>query len=124
VDSPSREGLCPTHHHVDISIMPGYVEAALHKFQHPLPTKPEDSPHHAWNVPNYGTKVQYAPKTDTTVSKLLPNQVTRIQNVGGIRASSWWRLLQTSNKGDKIIFLWVVGNWKGVTRGLMMWCFK
>jgi hypothetical protein len=66
--------------HVDIS-MPGYVQAALHKFQHPLPTKPEDSPH-AWNPPNYGAKIQYAPDADTT--KLLPpDRITRIQRIIG-----------------------------------------
>jgi hypothetical protein len=30
--------------HVNIS-MPGYIEAALHKFQHPSPTRAEDAPH-------------------------------------------------------------------------------
>ena len=66
--------------HVDIS-MPGYVEATLHKFQHPLPERPEDSPH-AWNIPNYGAKVQYAPDTDAS-NKLPQEQITRIQQVVG-----------------------------------------
>jgi hypothetical protein len=67
-------------HHVDIS-MPGYVTAALHKFQHPKPTKPEDSPH-AWNEPTYGAKVQYAPEIDNGTN-LPPQQVTRIQQIIG-----------------------------------------
>ena len=29
---------------VDVS-MPGYINAALHKFQHPAPTAPQDAPH-------------------------------------------------------------------------------
>ena len=29
-----------------------------------------------------------------------------------------------SYKGHKILLLWVAGKWKGVTRGLVMWCFK
>jgi hypothetical protein len=38
--------------YVDIS-MPGYIRNAIHKFQHPLPPSPEDSPHN-WQPPNYG----------------------------------------------------------------------
>jgi hypothetical protein len=29
---------------VDLS-MPGYIEAALHKYQHAAPTRPENAPH-------------------------------------------------------------------------------
>jgi hypothetical protein len=36
----------------DVS-MPGYVERAIQRFQHPTPVKREDSPH-AWQKPNYG----------------------------------------------------------------------
>jgi hypothetical protein len=42
---------------VDLS-MPGYIKAALHKFQHPPPTRPENSPH-TWSLPVYGAKTQY-----------------------------------------------------------------
>ena len=66
--------------HVDIS-MPGYVAAALHKFQHPAPAQPEDAPH-AWQVPAYGATIQYAPDHDTS-KPLPPPQVTRIQQVIG-----------------------------------------
>jgi hypothetical protein len=32
--------------------MPGYIKAALHKYQHPAPARPEHSPH-TWNPPIY-----------------------------------------------------------------------
>jgi hypothetical protein len=66
--------------HVDIS-MPGYVEAAIHKFQHPTAATPEDAPH-AWNKPTYGAAVQYAPDDDTA-DKLTAPEVTRIQQIIG-----------------------------------------
>jgi len=43
---------------IDIS-MPGYVNEALHRFQHPAPFHPQDAPH-SWTQPTYGTKVQLA----------------------------------------------------------------
>ena len=42
----------------DIS-MPTYIKEALHKFQHPAPSRPQDAPH-AWNQPVYGAAVQYS----------------------------------------------------------------
>jgi hypothetical protein len=66
--------------HVNIS-MPGYVEAALHKFQHPSPTRPEDSPH-VWNQPTYSAKIQYAKALDTSPC-LLAEETTRIQQIIG-----------------------------------------
>ena len=42
----------------DISI-PTYIREALHKFQHPAPSRPQDNPH-AWNQPVYDAAVQYA----------------------------------------------------------------
>ena len=53
---------------VDIS-MPGYVAAALHKFQHPPPTKKQDAPY-PWNRPVYDAHTQYATPDDD--SPLLP----------------------------------------------------
>ena len=47
---------------VDLS-MPGYIERALHKFQHPKPARPEHSPH-AWTAPVYGAKTQFAAPPD------------------------------------------------------------
>ena len=49
--------------------MPGYVAAALHKFQHQPPTKKQDAPH-PWNRPIYGAHTQYATPDDD--SPLLP----------------------------------------------------
>ena len=54
---------------VDVSMM-GYVAAALHKFQHPPPTKKQDAPH-PWNRPIYGAHTQYATPDDD--SPLLPS---------------------------------------------------
>jgi endonuclease I len=39
---------------VDLS-MPGYIKAALQKFQHPDPTRPEDA-QHTWKPQMYGAK--------------------------------------------------------------------
>jgi hypothetical protein len=37
--------------------MPGYINTALHKFQHLLPSRPEHSLH-AWNKPVFGQTTQ------------------------------------------------------------------
>jgi hypothetical protein len=37
--------------------MPGYIDTALHKFQHPVPSRSERSPH-AWNKPVFGQTTQ------------------------------------------------------------------
>ncbi len=50
----------------DVS-MPGYIERALHRFQHPMPTKPEHSPH-AWQKPTFGAKTQFALLPDVTAA--------------------------------------------------------
>jgi hypothetical protein len=61
--------------------MPGYVCAALHKFQHLSPTRRQDAPH-SWNQPTYGAKVQYAEKPDEC--PLLPvKSVTLVQKIAG-----------------------------------------
>jgi hypothetical protein len=65
---------------VDIS-MPGYVEAALHKFQHTTPSQPQHAPHR-WSQPTYGEKNQYAPDPDNT-ERLRPKAVTRLQQILG-----------------------------------------
>jgi hypothetical protein len=64
----------------DVS-MPDYIATALHRFQHPHPTKPEDSPHR-WNAPNYGSKIQLSPLADTSPA-LAKDDITRIQQVVG-----------------------------------------
>jgi hypothetical protein len=50
----------------DVS-MPGYIARALHRFQHPTPTKPEHSPH-PWQRPNYGAKTQFATVPNNTTA--------------------------------------------------------
>jgi hypothetical protein len=45
--------------HVDLS-MHGYIKDALHKFQHPMPKRPQYAPRN-WTVPTYGQRIQYAP---------------------------------------------------------------
>lgn len=61
--------------------MPGYVEAALHKFQHPHPPRPENSPFQH-NVPQYGVKVQMTLAHDDS-PKLPPQEVKVIQQIIG-----------------------------------------
>jgi hypothetical protein len=53
---------------VDIS-MPLYLPKAMHKFQHATPSKYQGAPH-AWTVPTYGAKIQYATNDDE--SPVLP----------------------------------------------------
>jgi hypothetical protein len=65
---------------VDLS-MPGYIKAALHKFQHPAPTRPENAPH-TWNPQVYGAKTQYIEAQQD--NPLVPQKdVTRIQQLTG-----------------------------------------
>jgi hypothetical protein len=65
---------------VDLSI-PGIINAALHKFQHPPPTRIENSPH-TWSPPVYGTKTQYMEEHKN--SPLLPQKdITCIQQLAG-----------------------------------------
>jgi hypothetical protein len=47
------------HGTVDLS-MPGYIDRALHRFQHPKPYRAEHAPH-AWNEPVYGSTTQLKP---------------------------------------------------------------
>ena len=61
--------------------MPGYSNAALHKFSHPQKTRPKDAPRN-WTQPTYSAKIQYAEAPSS--SGPLPQQsVTRIQKVIG-----------------------------------------
>jgi hypothetical protein len=65
---------------VDLS-MPGYIKYALHKFQHPLPKRPQYAPHN-WTVPAYGQRIQYAPLPDAAPPATAV-EITRSQaNVG------------------------------------------
>ena len=49
---------------VDIS-MPGFIERALLRFNHDIPTRPQHSPHRAAQ-PTYGKQQQLTPEPDTT----------------------------------------------------------
>jgi hypothetical protein len=51
--------------------MRGYIKAALHKYQHPAPVRPEHAPH-TWNPPMYGAKTQFV--NDTTPSPALSDK--------------------------------------------------
>ena len=61
--------------------MPGYVEKALQRFEHPAPKRPQDSPH-PWTAPVYGAKTQFTAPPDTT-PVLPPSARTRIQEIIG-----------------------------------------
>jgi hypothetical protein len=61
--------------------MPGYIKAALHKYQHPAPARPEHSPH-TWNPPIYGAKTQIV--SDPTPSPVLSDKdVNKLQQLTG-----------------------------------------
>ncbi len=67
--------------YVDVS-MPGYVERALQKFNHPAPLRAQHAPHQ-WNAPAYGSR---QPQNPTPLSKapLLDKHGTvRIQSISG-----------------------------------------
>ena len=66
--------------YVDIS-MPGYVAAALQRFQHPTPTRPEDAPH-AYNKPMYG-RSQLTDAPDLT-PPLTPSTQKLVQQIVGV----------------------------------------
>jgi hypothetical protein len=67
-------------HTVDLS-MPGYIKAALHKYQHPAPARPEHSPH-PWNPPIYGAKTQFV--SDTEPSPALSDiDINKLQQLTG-----------------------------------------
>jgi hypothetical protein len=62
--------------------MPGYVEKALQRFQHPKPLKSQHSPY-PWLKPQYGAKTQFTAKPDTG-EPLSAEQVTRLQQIIGV----------------------------------------
>jgi len=45
--------------------MPGYIDWALKRFQHPQPRQPEHTPH-AWQKPTDGAKTQFVLEPDAT----------------------------------------------------------
>jgi hypothetical protein len=66
--------------HVDLS-MPGCIKDALHKFQHPLPKRPQYAPHN-WTVLAYGQRIQYAPPPDVAPPATAA-EITRVQAIVG-----------------------------------------
>jgi hypothetical protein len=61
--------------------MPGYIKAALHKYQHAAPARPEHAPH-TWNPPIYGAKTQYV-EDETTSPALSDKDVNKLQQLTG-----------------------------------------
>jgi hypothetical protein len=66
--------------HLDLP-MPGYIKDALHKFQHPLPKRPQYAPHN-WTVPAYGQRIQYTPPPDAAPPATAA-EITRAQAIVG-----------------------------------------
>jgi hypothetical protein len=61
--------------------MPGYIKAALHKYQYPAPARPEHAPH-TWNPPMYGSKTQFI--NEATPSPALSDKdVNKLQQLTG-----------------------------------------
>jgi hypothetical protein len=61
--------------------MPGYIKAALHKYQHAAPTRPEHAPH-TWNPPVYGVKTQYV-ENETSSPELSAKDINKLQQLTG-----------------------------------------
>ena len=61
--------------------MPRYIHKTLHKFQHPLPTKPQHALH-SWNQTIYGATWQYATDEDES-PKLTPPHIKKVQEIVG-----------------------------------------
>jgi hypothetical protein len=65
---------------VDLS-MPGYIKAALHKYQYPAPARPEHA-QHTWNPPIYGAKTQFV-DDKTSIPALANKDVNKLQQLTG-----------------------------------------
>jgi hypothetical protein len=61
--------------------MPGYIKAALHKYQHAAPARPEHAPH-TWNPPIYGDKTQFV-NDETSSPALSDKDVNKFQQLMG-----------------------------------------
>ena len=62
--------------------MSGYVKEAIHKFQHPTPSRPQQYPHQC-NPPNYGfTEPKLAHKYPES-AKLAPPEDNKVKQVVG-----------------------------------------
>ena len=64
--------------------MPNYVQHALHRLQHSLPTRLQHAPHHH-NKPVYAQRIQFADsQDDTKEASLSASAKTLIQRIIGI----------------------------------------
>jgi hypothetical protein len=70
-------GLQKTH----IGLIYARINAALHKYQHAAPARPEHAPH-TWNPPIYGSKTQYV-EDKTTSPALSDKDVNKLQQFTG-----------------------------------------
>ena len=61
--------------------MPNYIPAALHKYNHPAPMRPQHAPS-PWTRPNYGAKQQMAPPPANS-PRLGPMGIKRVQQITG-----------------------------------------
>ena len=61
--------------------MPGYVQEALQRFQHPAPSQLQHEPH-SWTTPAYGSKVQYTLQP-STLPILNKKSTRRIRSING-----------------------------------------
>jgi hypothetical protein len=61
--------------------MPGYIKAALHKYQHPAPAHPEHAPH-TWNPPIYSAKTQFVSEP-TPSPAISEKDVNKVQQITG-----------------------------------------
>jgi len=49
--------------------MPGVANKELQRFNHPIPSRPQHSPH-PWTAPKYGSSIQYAQtNVNTNITK-------------------------------------------------------
>ena len=62
--------------------MPGYVKDALHKFQHPTPTRPQHSPQQ-WTVPKYRSTAPQLAHPEDESPALNPEEENTVQQVVG-----------------------------------------
>ena len=61
--------------------MPGYIQAALHKYNHIPAKRPQHAPYPC-RTPDYGAKQQFAPPEDTS-KPLNRGGVKQIQKITG-----------------------------------------
>ena len=61
--------------------MKGYTKKVREKYQHEMPTRPENQPH-KHTIPNYGAEVQLTEPEDTS-NPLGPQDIKRMQEILG-----------------------------------------